>query len=238
AARLGSADAHWCAVLDAVVVNLERMGFSETVGGVLGLDALSSFDLDFDFPRSVVRVYMAGAVERGLLDTAGLEGVACGVLPGGKLGIKMELNGGGFFTGVLDVGSNSSAGNWAAARDLDVTTLVAGEASSYPRETGRSRPLFKAHFDTVQLGHVLLASETAEAEAADALEGRLHVYIGHLPEFDTLSADVAGKNDQSRQLAMVGLDLLGDSRLVLSCKSKKLFFKPKEINDVWAGQVI
>jgi hypothetical protein len=53
--------------------------------------------------------------------------------------------------GVVDMGSNSSVGNWAAARDLDVTTLVMRGATRYPPETGRLRPLFKACFDTVQV---------------------------------------------------------------------------------------
>lgn len=56
---------------------------------------------------------------------------------------------GGPFTAVLDIASNSTAGNWAAARDLDVTSIAQGQSSSYPRETGRLRPLMCAHFDTV-----------------------------------------------------------------------------------------
>lgn len=49
------------------------------------------------------------------------------------------------------MGSNSSVGNWAAARDLDVSTLFMQQASRYPPETGRLRPLFKACFDTIQV---------------------------------------------------------------------------------------
>lgn len=56
---------------------------------------------------------------------------------------------GGPFTGVLDLASTSTVGNWLAARDLDVTTMASGQTSSYPEETGRSRPLMCAHFDTV-----------------------------------------------------------------------------------------
>lgn len=62
-------------------------------GGVLGLDFLNRYDIDFDFERNEAKLYVAGAVDQGLIETSGLEGLACGVLPGGKLGIKMELNG-------------------------------------------------------------------------------------------------------------------------------------------------
>lgn len=62
------------------------------------------------------------------------------------------LDSGGLFTGVLDLASNSTAGNWLAARDLDVTSMAQGQPSSYPRETGRSRPLMCAQFDTVRHG--------------------------------------------------------------------------------------
>jgi hypothetical protein len=61
--------------------------------------------------------------------------------------------------GVVDMGSNSSVGNWAAARDLDVTTLVMRGATRYPPETGRLRPLYKACFDTVQVRRRLLIIE-------------------------------------------------------------------------------
>lgn len=64
-----------------------------TTGGVLGLDFLGRYDLDLNFEEKEARFYVAGAVDEGLIDTSWLEGLACGYLPGGKLGIKMELNG-------------------------------------------------------------------------------------------------------------------------------------------------
>lgn len=62
-------------------------------GGVLGLDFLNRYDLDLNFETKEARFYVAGGVDQGLVDTFGLEGIPCGYLPGGKLGIKMELNG-------------------------------------------------------------------------------------------------------------------------------------------------
>lgn len=64
-----------------------------TTGGVFGLDFLGRYDLDLNFEEKEARFYVAGAVDQGLVDTSWLEGLACGYLPGGKLGIKMELNG-------------------------------------------------------------------------------------------------------------------------------------------------
>eukprot|EP00953_Heterococcus_sp_UTEX-ZZ885_P033205 17295-Heterococcus_DN1.PRE.1 len=211
------------------------MGFSDRIDGVLALSFLSNYDLDLQLDAGNVDVYLQGAVDSGLLRTDGLEDVRCNTLPGGKLGVKMELNGGGPFTGVVDMGSNSSVGNWAAARDLDVTTLVMRGATRYPPETGRLRPLYKACFDTVQLGHVLLSNVEGAASEDD---GALTMYVGHLPEFDLLQQDIRGTNDPARQLALVGLDLLAHTRLVISVKSKKFFFKAKELNDVWAGQIV
>lgn len=62
-------------------------------GGVLGLDFLNRYDLDLNFETNEARFYVAGAVDQGLVDTSLLEGLKCGSLPGGKLAIKMELNG-------------------------------------------------------------------------------------------------------------------------------------------------
>lgn len=66
----------------------------------------------------------------------------------------MLCRSGGPFTGVLDLASTSTVGNWLAARDLDVTSMASGQTGSYYEETGRSRPLMCAHFDTVS--HVTL----------------------------------------------------------------------------------
>jgi hypothetical protein len=86
-----------------------------------------------------------------------------------------------------------------------------------------------------QLGHVLLSNVEGAASEDD---GALTMYVGHLPEFDLLQQDIRGTNDPARQLALVGLDLLAHTRLVISVKSKKFFFKAKELNDVWAGQIV
>lgn len=86
----------------------------------------------------------------------------------------------------------------------------------------------------VQLGHVLL---TSVVDAKTAREGRLAVYVGHLLEFESIARDISSR-PVGRQLALVGLDLIGQTRVVLSCRSKRLFFAPLEVNDVWAGHVV
>jgi hypothetical protein len=101
AARIGAADgAHFFSICDAVVVDTARMGFSDRIDGVLALSFLSNYDLDLQLDAGNVDVYLQGAVDCGLLRTDGLEDVRCNTLPGGKLGVKMELNGGGPFTGM------------------------------------------------------------------------------------------------------------------------------------------
>lgn len=86
----------------------------------------------------------------------------------------------------------------------------------------------------IQLGHVLL---TSMVNATTARQGRLAVYVGHLLEFDRIAEDISNR-PQGRQLALVGQDLIAHSRIVLSCRSKRLFFAPLEANDVWAGQIV
>lgn len=72
---------------------LQAKVLGPNTGGVLGLDFLNRYDIDLNLETNEARFYVAGAVDQGLVDTAGLEGLSCGYLPGGKLGIKMELNG-------------------------------------------------------------------------------------------------------------------------------------------------
>lgn len=90
-------------------------------------------------------------------------------------------------------------------------------------------------FVKIQLGHVLLASVV---DAKNASEGRLAVYVGHLPEFESIARDISSRTPKCRQLALVGQDLITHTRVVLSCRSKRLYFAPLEANDVWAGQVV
>lgn len=96
-------------------------------------------------------------------------------------------------------------------------------------------PRPQKHDIQIQLGHVLLASVV---DAKTASEGRLAVYVGHLPVFDSIARDISIREPRSRQLALVGQDLIGHTRIVLSCRSKRLYFAPLEANDIWAGQVV
>lgn len=83
---------------------------------------------------------------------------------------------------------------------------------------------------------MLLASVV---DAKTAREGRLAVYVGHLPVFDSIARDISSRSPRgTRQLALVGQDLIAHTRVVLSCRSKRLYFAPREANDVWAGQVV
>ena len=94
--------------------------------------------------------------------------------------------------------------------------------------------MFSRRRSQIQLGPVLL---TSVVDAKSAREGRLAVYVGHLPEFESIAKDISSE-PQGRQLALVGQDLITHTRVVLSCRSKRLYFAPLEENDVWAGQVV
>lgn len=98
----------------------------------------------------------------------------------------------------------------------------------------RTRPLPYKNAQ-IQLGHVLL---TSVVDAKTAREGRLAVYVGHLPEFESIARDISSRGPPCRQLALVGQDLITHTRVVLSCRSKRLYFAPLEANDIWAGQVV
>ncbi|CAM9428294.1 unnamed protein product [Choristocarpus tenellus] len=95
AARLGAPDGdHFFVVLNAIVASREQVRtLGPNTGGVLGLDFLKQYDLDINFAKEEARFYASGAVDQALIDTSGLEALSCSYLPGGKMGIKMELNG-------------------------------------------------------------------------------------------------------------------------------------------------
>ena len=59
-------------------------------------------------------------------------------------------------------------------------------------------------------------------------------HIARTTEFDLLQRDIRGTNDPAHPIALLGLDLLTSTRLVLSVQSKRLLFRARELNDVWA----
>lgn len=79
--------------MSCVLFSNQQKVLGPNTGGILGLDFCSRYDIDLNFERNEARFYVAGAVDQGLVDTVELEELPCGYLPGGKLGIKMELNG-------------------------------------------------------------------------------------------------------------------------------------------------
>lgn len=73
AALLGDPDGdYFFSLHDAVVADLEPMGYGPRIDGVLALDFLSQYDLVLDFENDDVSIYLAGAATSGAIK--GLEG--------------------------------------------------------------------------------------------------------------------------------------------------------------------
>ena len=79
--------------LDAVVTDLAASGLPPVIGGLIGLDFLAKFEVEFDFVKKTLTFHKPGAVACGALDTTSLVDVALATHPTGLKTVRCRLNG-------------------------------------------------------------------------------------------------------------------------------------------------
>ena len=89
-------------------------------GGMLGVRALSCFDVDVDWAGNRLAFHPAGHAAAGLLDVRGLRRVACGATKAGLVVLSASLNGSAPILGILDLSASVSILNWEAAELLGI----------------------------------------------------------------------------------------------------------------------
>jgi predicted aspartyl protease len=205
--------------LDAVVTDLRATGLPPVVGGLLGLDFLQRFEVEFDFDKETITFHPRGSAITGVCDVSDLIKVRLKTHPTGLQLAPISLNNCEPIDAIIDMGSLFSVINWKASEragvtkdspDLDSSGVISNDV------TGAQMGLAIGKFDLKVLGE---KSSELSYDLESTYKGA--ACVGDLPAFETLGA----KNEP---FATIGMDVIGRKRLVLDMYNHRIYLSPGE----------
>ncbi len=213
----------------------------DPVEGMIGMEVLEQFDVDFDFPAGRLRLWKPHSVE-SMARKAGMVAIDAlvvnetrllgfRVVPAAAAAAAVQVASSGMavtaqpFLGVVDCGASFSVVNWAAAPLLSLPPQ--NDKSFYERRPsvvglgvdGQPQLLPTA---TVGLSYCGNPTKKSKAQATMAFEAPprewkpwsdIDVAIGDLPVFSQLLGD--GSTQYRGPAGIIGLDILSQRRLIL-----------------------
>lgn len=225
--------------LTAVVTDFpqEHIDPAHDVEGMLGMEALSLFDLDLDFPAGRIRLWRPGTAKQAA-EKAGLVEIPAVVLnESGLYGIRVSAPGSQQpVVGIIDCGASFSAINWAAAGFLglpgktDAKAYANAPAVSAIGIDGRPMllPTRKTQLNFAGDAQKDPATGAVSFEAPPSnwkIWDPVQLAIGDLPVFSDL---LGGGADSPASL--IGLDILSQRRVILetgATRQRRLWVSPK-----------
>lgn len=225
--------------LHAVITDFpqEHIDPNHDVEGMLGMELLALFDVDFDFPNNRIRFWKPGtAIKKGLDEIP-----AVVINETGLIGIRLTVPGGQQpILAFLDCGATFSCMNWKAAAMFGLPP--------------KTNPLYKKSPAVAALGidgnmmtlPIVKQTLTFSGEVEqDPQTGRplgfapppsdwkpwdpVQMAIGDIPAFSTILGD--GRTPYQGPAALIGLDVLAQRRVVLeaardSSRRRRVFVSP------------
>ena len=214
------------------------------VEGMLGMELLSQFDVDFDFPNQRVRFWKPGtAPTNGLVEIP-----AVVINETGLIGIRVTLSSGNQqqqqpILGFLDCGSTFSCLNWKAAQTLGLPPkgdAVYQKAPSVQAIGVDGRPLLLPILQSQKqlsfVGNAQVDSASGIATGFDRPPAEwkpwdsVPLAIGDIPAFSSALGD--GRTPYQGPAALIGLDILGQRRFLLQAgtgnsRLRRVFVAPQ-----------
>jgi hypothetical protein len=196
----------------------------DPVEGMLGMEVLSLFDVDFDFPAGRIRFWKSGTAA-GAVGNKLVEIPAVVINETGLLGIRLsapEAN--QPVLGFLDCGATFSAVNWSAAKLLGLPDKGASDYKTGPAIDaigidGRPFRLPTIKKELTFVGDVQQDSTTGRPIGFDKPPSswkpweKVDLAVGDLPVFPSLLGD--GTRPYMGPAALIGLDVLSQRRVIL-----------------------
>jgi predicted aspartyl protease len=212
----------------------------DPVEGMLGMEVLSLFDLDLDFPAGRLRLWKPGTAETAAKQTGMVEIPAVVINESGLYGIRVSAPGCQQpVLGFIDCGATFSALNWAAAGYLGLPAKTDRKAyADSPAVTAigiDGKPLLlptrKADLSFVgdaqkdpTTGGFSFQPPPSNWRPWDSVQ----VAIGDLPVFRDLLGD--GIRPYEGPACLIGLDILAQRRVILETgetRKRRLWVDPK-----------
>lgn len=206
-AALGS---HSCGALRAVVMDLGYAGLDATVGGIVGLNLLSLFDVEFDFAAASIAFHGRGSAASGAIDLSGLVRLAPANFPFAIPGVQASVEGGPPVPALLDLGSAISVCPWSTARAAGITPGSKGVipgAMAGVAIGGKQATMAAGKLDVTLRG--------ASGRSQDVAYPKVAVVLGDLAALDAFGAGL-----------LLGISLFQGSRLVISFLSNTVYIGP------------
>ena len=216
--------------LTAVITDFPQEHIDPThdpVEGMLGMELLQLFDVDFDFPKNRIRLY-----EPGGTDTSGLVEIPAVVINESLLiGIRVttpDQSNSQPILGFLDCGSAFTCINWKAAQALGLPpkndpvyrngpTIIAlgidGRPLTLPTIKKRLSYAGNPTIDPKSGRPIGFESPPASWKPWDTVQ----IAVGDLPVFSNILGD--GVTPYDGPAALIGLDVLAQRRIILEAKS-------------------
>lgn len=207
---------------------------------MLGMEALSLFDLDLDFPAGRIRLWKPGTAKNAAEQAGLIEIPAVVINESGLYGIRVTAPGAKQpILGFIDCGATFSAINWAAAGFLGLPGKADTQAySNAPAVTAigiDGRPLLlptrkkQLNFaGNVQKDSSTGAMSFQEPPSNWKLWEPVQLAIGDLPVFRDLLGD--GTKPYEGPASLIGLDILSQRRVILETggtRQRRLWVSPK-----------
>jgi predicted aspartyl protease len=210
----------------------------DPVEGMIGMEVLSRFDVDFDFPKNRIRFW-----EKGTTDKSGLVEIpAVEINETGLIGIRVSVPGARQpILGFLDCGASFSCMNWKGATQLgfppqkdpsykkmpSIAAIgVDGRMIQLPTTKQTITFAGEVEFDPSTGGPMGFATPTFEWKDWDAVQ----IAIGDIPAFSTILGD--GITPYQGPAVLLGLDILSQRRVILEAgdgksRRRRVFVAPR-----------
>lgn len=208
----------------------------DPVEGMIGMEVLEQFDVDFDFPAGRLRLWKPHTVE-SVAKKAGLATVEAVVVNETLLlGFRIVSSSaqkddtGGIaaqpFLGVVDCGASFSVVNWAAASLLGLPPQNDDSWKKSPAVTGMGVDGRPQLLPTKSIGLSYVGNPKSRTNMS--FEGppsdfkpwdQVQLAVGDLPVFSQLLGD--GRTPYKGPAGIVGLDILTQRRLILETSATR-----------------
>lgn len=208
--------------LTAIITDFpqEHIDPSRNVEGMLGMELLSQFDVDFDFPNNRLRLYKPGTA--ATKDPSLIPIPAVVINETGLIGIRLHApKATNPVLAFLDCGASFSVVNWSAARLLGLPSKEdsiyrRGPAISAIGVDGRAiqMPVVSAELNFA--GDIIRENGKPvgfQSPPPDFKNWQTKVAVGDLGVFPSLLGD--GERAYLGPAALIGLDILSQRRLIL-----------------------
>lgn len=204
--KLGS---YSCGQMKAVVMDLSYTRLP--IYGIAGLNLLSRFDIDFQFPKRSMTFYKAGAVGRGEINTAGLSEIQNGRRLQFKLPtLQVRINGGPPEDVILDMGASASLMSWKAAGRAGLTRTSPGIMQKGLAATGIGGKSISLASTKVDIQFVTRGTNI-NFKVKEVIFRQAEIGVGDLAAFEALPVGL-----------LIGTDILQHTR-TLACFAENRF---------------